>query len=113
MAKFARRASGSGVPARPKGKEAEDVLSREHPALSEYMTLSKWEDGTERETATLLVLWEEGMWKAQVNDRAQGRAAWWSAWTLTGLLQRVEASLAADEVDWRRKREWGGGKKGK
>jgi hypothetical protein len=74
-----------------------------HPALSEYLTLDRWEDGTERETATLLLFAEDGLWKACLHDRAEGRTAWVSSGTVTGLLERLEEGCASDDLEWRKR----------
>lgn len=92
---------GQGPPA------AADALGSQFPALVEYLTLAAWPDGSVRETATLLILGEDGMWKACINDRANERSGWLSGSTLAGLLASLEANLAEDRMEWRKHRPGG------
>lgn len=81
----------------------------EYPALWEYLTASRWEDGRPRQTATLMVCVEDGRFKGCVNDRANGRSVWVSAGSFTGLLGAVEAVLQSGQAEWRRN-QWSKGK---
>ena len=71
------------------------------PALFEYLTEGVWEDGTERETATLLFFLEDNMVKCCLNDRAEGRTLWASAISFPDALRRLEEQLAGGSPDWR------------
>lgn len=96
-------ANGQGRP----GAAGADTLASQFPALVEYLTLATWPDGTARETATLLLLSEDGLWKACLNDRGNERSGWLSGSTLGGLLGSLEAHLAEDRMEWRRHRPGG------
>jgi hypothetical protein len=73
------------------------------PTLHAYLADTTWETGEERETATLTLFVEEGVFKACLNDRASGRSAWVSGHAFQALLKTLEAGLATDEIVWRRK----------
>lgn len=85
----------------------------EYPWLFEYMNTTAWDDGTARETATLMLLVEDGWLKACLNDRAGGRSLWVTGSALVEVLGSLEGHLAAGTGDWRVKRPFGsqGGKK--
>jgi hypothetical protein len=82
---------------------------KNYPALSEYMALSKWEDGTERETATLLLFLERGRLTACVTDRDANRVAFVSSGSLESLLECLETGLQDSSLDWRERK--GGGRR--
>lgn len=75
-----------------------------YPALWEYLSLERWEDGELRETSTLLLFVVEGRWRACLNDRAHGRSCWRSGDTLEALLVSLEDALASGLAEWRRSR---------
>jgi len=74
-----------------------------YPAMWEFFTETKWGKDEPRETSTLLVFVEAGMWKACFNDRDQERTMWASNATFEGLLASLEAKIASGEDDWRDK----------
>lgn len=76
-------------------------LKELYPALAEFLTLARWDDGAEREPGTVMVLCEAGKWKAWLHDRAGRRSGWVSADGPIELLDCVEGSLLADSIGWR------------
>lgn len=76
-------------------------FARSYPALAEFLCVAEWGPGEGRTTGTLLLCVDGGAWKAWLNDRDSGRAAWLSSSTLTGLLDAVEAGIRTDVLDWR------------
>jgi hypothetical protein len=80
---------------------SDELLSRDYPAVAEYLTAAKWPDGKVRQVSTLLLLAEDGRFKLMVNDRANGRSAWFSGETVLGCLEAAERALSEDRVDWR------------
>lgn len=80
---------------------------RTYPTLFEYLTLYRWEDGQPRQTATLLIFFEDGAWKACLNDREHARSAWAAGGTPLGALQALEEAVCDDTVDWRRRKPQG------
>lgn len=96
--------------AAPAARYAIDSLAAAHPALWEYLTVDVFEDGTERQTSTLLLFAERGLIKGCLKDRSVNRALWASAATVTGLLEVLEEALSTESGDWRAERPLGAGK---
>lgn len=74
------------------------------PAIVEFLSMDVWDDGKRREPGTVMVMFEEGRWKAWVNDKEGKRSAWVSGATLEALWSAVEGGLVEDSLDWRRAR---------
>lgn len=74
------------------------------PALSEFLISCAWEDGSSRVPGTVMLLVEEGRWKAWLNDKAFARSAWVSGHTLEAVLGCLEAGLREESLEWRRAR---------
>jgi len=72
-----------------------------HSAIWEMMTCDKWDDGTPRERATLLVLCDGGILKLWLNDRALSRAAWISGDSLEAAMEALDHGIAEDSLPWR------------
>lgn len=86
----------------PEGVAATDAtMSRQLPLIFEYLTCARWDDGGERQTATLMVLAEQGTWKGCLNDRDGSRSCWVAADTFTGVLEALERALRNGTADWR------------
>lgn len=69
-----------------------------------YLCDTSWDDGSARETTTVLVFVEAGAFKVAINDRALARSAFLSADSLLGLLDAAELALREEELDWRAKK---------
>lgn len=111
MGDFARRTRGlSDAAGNGTGAVLPGAFSTSHPALWEYLTLTRWEDGTPRQTASFTVFLDGCVLRACVNDKDGGRVAFASSETWEGLFEALEGLLADDAADWRRNRESGGGK---
>jgi len=93
---------------------AADQLAGSHPAFVEFLCLTAWaEDGKPRTKGTVKVFYDDGMFKAFLNDLDQKRYCCVSADSLSGLLDVLEAVLTDDGVQWRSSSYTGkgGGKK--
>jgi hypothetical protein len=77
------------------------ALSKRVPTLTEFMSLDKWEDGTQRERGTIRLMIEGDVWKACLNDLDGSAYAFLSARTFTALLETIEKALVAQSADWR------------
>ena len=77
------------------------------PQLIEYLNAAAWDDGSPRETSTLMLLIEDGWLKVCLNDRAVGRSLWQSADTLMDALDALEDHLVAGTGEWRVKKPFG------
>lgn len=80
-----------------------DVVAAEYPALTEFLVLSEWEDGSTRVPGTLLLCTEGGRWRAWLHDRDGDPelSCWVSASTWAGLMRAVEDGLRQGCLDWR------------
>lgn len=91
----------------PAEASVDEGTLRRFPILAEYLSQSRWPDGSERELATVLLCFE-GTWKAGLLDKAEGQSLWASADALAGVLEALEKRLAkAGPADWREMRQPG------
>lgn len=102
MARFLQESSKNGTIREISESVPVCAIGELHPCLWEYLTLTAWESGKPRTTATLLAFVEEGKFKICLNDRENQRAAWVSGATFTEAIDRLEAALIASEAEWRR-----------
>jgi hypothetical protein len=82
-------------------------LMKVAPTAWEFLTHETWEDGSPRQTGTLMLLSEDGLLKAWVHDREFSRSVWVSGSTLETLLKALEKALAGEATPWRRDRPQG------
>lgn len=75
-----------------------------YPSIIAFLADPVWEDGKPRETGTILLLTQDGVWKAWVNDKAGKVSAFVSAASLRDLLDVVNDGIELDQLDWRRDR---------
>jgi len=80
---------------------SDDAFRARFPTLYEYLTCSEWEDGSHRETATLLLFLDSGVLKACINDRAMGRNMFVAGSSLQGALAAAEEALRSENPGWR------------
>lgn len=73
----------------------------EWPTLFSYLTQTAWEDGSARDTASLLIFQQDGHLKFMVRDRASGLCLWGASPTLSELLLSVELTLTDPASVWR------------
>lgn len=103
----------SGFSAVPSGQPTAADLGewgKKYPSVAAFLSDSTWEDGTTREPGTLLLFWEDGLWKGCLHDRTAAMQTFLSALTPSGLLETAEKGLRGDSLEWRKKRPWGSGK---
>lgn len=75
----------------------------EIPALVEFLSLGRWEDGKPRKTGTLLIFAEDGLWKACVADRDGNQVAFVSSDSFKGILDEVNDKILQGELEWRKR----------
>lgn len=80
------------------------------PLLHAMLTITQV-NGKPRETSSLLLFCEDGLFKACLNDRGNARTLWASGGTITALLEALEKALATGEAAWRKSRPYKQGKK--
>lgn len=96
--------SNGGYPVGSAGDAPSDAAIM-FPALFEMLTATAWEDGSPRTTSSLLLFFEDGWFKACVNDRAAGRTGWATGRSADAALASLEASIANDSVEWRKSQQ--------
>lgn len=96
-----RKPIEEGVDLGPPPIAANEEAFRDFPALFEFLTVSRWEDGTPRATGTLLLFSDAGVFKFCLNDRDAGLALWVSSSCLLGALESLERALAEGTGEWR------------
>lgn len=73
-----------------------------YTSLWEYLSATKYPDGTERIPSTIVVISEGGRWKACLSDKDNARSCWKSADTLEELMLLLDQAAAInDPTDWR------------
>jgi len=82
-----------------------DPLADSHPRLFERLTDDVWEDGTTRDVDTLFIFHDGARWKCMLKDRCAAAVAFVSSSSFVGLLDALEAGLAASALDWRADRQ--------
>lgn len=91
-----------------KSKPACDgALKKTHPNLHDFMTVEAVK-GKPRETGSLFVFVDMGLFKACLTDRQVEMTLWQAQDSLAGLLEALEADLASgDRKLWRSKKPTG------
>lgn len=73
------------------------------PGLSEMLTVTKYDDGSDREPSVLILMVEGCLWKCCLTDKSNARNLWKSAASIQELLESIEETLqTGQESDWRR-----------
>jgi len=83
------------------GGPVSDSLSTRLPALWEYLTLHRWEDGRDRRTSTLLLFVDQGSVKVCLNDRDAEASLWVAGRGLEEVLEALETTLRSGSGEWR------------
>lgn len=76
-------------------------FQRAYPAIWEFVSIFKQDDGTRRQTATLLAFVEAGYWKVCLGDRESGLSLWAAGETFQEALEALEACLQSPGPQWR------------
>jgi len=71
------------------------------PTLLEFLTHSKWEDGSPRQRGTLLLFVDGSAWKGCLKDKNGPRVCFVTSSDLDGLFLSIEDGLVGDTLDWR------------
>lgn len=80
-----------------------------YPFLWEFLTVTRFEDGSPRQAGTLLLFVDQGVLKGCLSDREYGEVAFCSASDPDMLLMRLEDGLQLQCLEWRASAK--GGKK--
>lgn len=98
-------------PGASRAASAEDAaLAKKHPHLHEYMTSTRYEDGAARQTSSVLIFVQDGLWKAMLKDRDANETLWATGDTMAAAVASLDAMLGSGKGEWRaeRPREGGG-----
>lgn len=90
--------------------ESEPLPFSSFPNLLDFLQAVRWPDGTSRSPGTLLIFKEASMWKGCLNDRDAAQNAFFSARTLMGLFEQLDAAAGSGSGDWRAARPRGKGR---
>jgi len=103
------RANQPVAKARGSQKAEDAAFQKKWPTLFDHLTQTTWDDGTARQTSTLLIFAADGMLKALLKDREAVMTLWASAATLETLLGTLERAARDPDAEWRADRQEGGG----
>lgn len=99
-----RKVIEAEVRARERG-ELDDQAEAMFPVLMQFLTMVEWpEGGGRRVPGSILLMCEDGAWKAMVKDKDDPAVAFVSGASLEAVLLAVEAGLASGGLDWREDR---------
>lgn len=76
-------------------------LALQIPTVYDYLGQTAWPDGSVRQTSSLLVFQQDGMFKGMLKDAEAGLCLWIAGKSLTGLLASLEAALNDPNAEWR------------
>jgi len=107
MSKFRQNVDQRKVAGTSKQAASDETMAASFPALLEYLTDREGQGGAVRQTATITLFAEDGMFKACLNDRQEGLSTWASGESVQDTIEALEGLLASGEAVWRRA---GGGK---
>jgi hypothetical protein len=106
-------ASSGEFPATERYAAADAKLSKDCPALAEFLTERLDDVNKPRVTSTLGISCEDGVWKCCLTDRAQAGGKmdyklWKSGSTLLEALQALDMALRDGTAEWRKFPKWVG-----
>lgn len=87
-----------------KSSSAIAAFGKQFPTLFEYLTHEKWDDGKPRDTSTVSLFIEGGVFKLALNDKDLSRSLYVSASSYADVWVALETALNDSLADWR---PWG------
>lgn len=81
---------------------ADPQFAATYPTLSDFMISHEVIDGRPRQTSTMIVVCEEGLWKLGLRERDRNVSLWVSGVTMEDAMLALEAALNEPVVAWRR-----------
>ncbi len=74
-----------------------------YPCILEHLTETRYPDGSERQTSSLIVVADAQNWRVCLSDRDNARVMWKTGQTLQEALDSIELGLMGDDPsDWRK-----------
>lgn len=83
---------------------SDPLLKSSYPTLHDYLTDTKFEDGSPRVSSTLTIVADDGKFTGFLNDRHNDRSLCVESSSFNGLLNELEDGLTADKIPWKRRR---------
>ena len=80
----------------------DEVFEGFYPKLFAHLNETQWDDGKPRKTSTLLLMIENGRWKAFLHDRDAKRGCWLTGEAWEWLLEQLEAAVDSSSTEWRK-----------
>lgn len=77
-------------------------FAKDYPALHEYLTAETYDDGSPRQTSTMLFFVEDGGFKLCFCDRDLDRTVWAHDDSIEECLLSLEAVLSSGTAVWRK-----------
>lgn len=75
--------------------------AKEYPLLWDHLSQRKWDDGSPRQTSSVMLFEQDGVLKAMLRDKDAGLCLWVASKSLYGVLGALEAALSDPEAEWR------------
>lgn len=104
-----RKGQPKNVPGLVKPQLVADEMSESYSLLWDHLTQDTWDDGTKRETSTLLIFYQDGFLKGMVKDPNEKACMWAAGLSLSELLATLEEKLGDPAAEWRADRGAGNG----
>lgn len=79
----------------------DDSFGQQYPLLWAFFSQTEWGPDDPRETGSMLLFRQDGMYKVMLRDPNDGTCLWVAARTLSGVFDAGEASLGDPGADWR------------
>jgi len=76
-------------------------FAKKFPAIWEYLSADRWEDGKVRQTSTLQLFGDRGIIKAALKDRENGIICFVGGRDPDEALEALESALRAGTAEWR------------
>lgn len=76
-------------------------FAMQYPAIWEYLSCDRWEDGKARQTSTLQLFGDRGSVKAALKDREAGSICFLSGRNVEEALEALEGALRAGTAEWK------------
>jgi len=99
-----KRPAAPAAPVATGRKDSYSEFEKMWPNLLAFLQDETYEDGSRRTTGTMLFFFQDGQFKACLNDRDCNRSAFLTASGVHEACDSMEAGLANDNLDWRTKK---------
>jgi hypothetical protein len=113
MMSFIKRGLAAAVVGGPVAPFPDAKFAKDWPAIYEYMTASKYPDGTDRKLSSVTLFCEDSQLKVCLTEKNEGLVLFAAGKTLQTALNALEGLLAAEETPWRRSAYGASGTQGK